>query len=234
MENTLSSLHKFARFFEILLKIVRIMLIVAMSILLIAALVMHIIPDNVFETGGYVSDGKLTQKGLDAIMEGINDGRIDIDSESYAFIFDQTETFEGTLAEHIVEVFSQIHLPSVLNFIGHMLLILIARLAMLFVLLLFIGKLFKCIRLESSPFTPTSVGLLRKIGILSLVYATVQLLSSGLSSLLASLTFPTGLSYNLHLSFSLSTVVFALLCFCLAFVFNYGRLLQERVDGTAV
>lgn len=96
MENTLSSLHKFARFFEILLKIVRIMLIVAMSILLIAALVMYIIPDNVFETGGYVSDGKLTQKGLDAIMEGINDGRIDIDSESYSFIFDQTETFEGT------------------------------------------------------------------------------------------------------------------------------------------
>lgn len=205
MEKKLKKVQRGAAFGFVVLKILRILLIIA-AVLMIAGLVfLAVVNEN------------------DLPLEGVSDGKLLVDLEKL--------DLDGTGLDRFLDLKGELNLDLRDAKLAVMLLVGVGILALAasYVLLLIAGKLFKHMKNESTPFTAGNVARLRLLGVLHIVYWTCGIVLSYFVTmeLVRRLALPVSeTSINLNISSFLLSLVY----FFLARVFNFGKAQGEALQ----
>lgn len=249
MDEKLKKLHGLSHAMDIVLKVLRILMIVGMSLLLVVAIVLYALPVNKLlgEMGGLIftipqEGASLPTPDLDSdtpavvgeLLDEMNDvlGELPAGSYSLSELGDSVTGSEG--ASVWSTLLGSIDWQRVVRIAATFVLLSLLIAGVLYAILLFAGKVFHAMRTQDSPFTRGNVKNLKVVGFLMIGYIGAKCLVSTIISaiLLSALQSVSNVNVNFGLNISFADVVFTLVFFCLALVFDYGCTLQEQADTT--
>ncbi len=213
MEKKLKRVQRGAGVGFVLLKILRILLIIAAVILITALVVLAVVNENDLPLDA-VKDGKLIIE-----MQDLDLGQLGMD---------KVPDIGGLVKDGVLTLDLRDAKLVLLMLLG----VGVLSLAAVYVLLLVAGKIFKHMKAEDTPFTSGNVHRLRLLGTLLLIFWACGIALSYFvgSEIIRRLALPTN---KVSLSLSLSSVLVALLFFFLARVFSFGKAQGEALRVAA-
>ena len=211
MEKKLKRVQRGAAVGFVLLKILRILLIIAFVALISGLVFLAVANENDLPLNA-VKDGKLVLDMQDLDLSQLN--------------LDAMPNLGSLLQDGVLTLDLKDAKLAVLMLLGAAVLALIA----VYVLLLVAGKIFKHIKKEDTPFTAGNVRRLRLLGTLHLVFWACGLALSYFvgSELVRRLGLPHD---KVTLSLNLSAILIALIFFFLARVFSFGKAQGEALQA---
>ena len=213
MEKKLKRVQRGAAVGFVLLKILRILLIIAAVVLITALVVLAVVNENDLPLDA-VKDGKLIIEMQDLDLSQLG--------------MDKVPDIGGLVKDGVLTLDLRDAKLVLLMLLG----VGVLSLAAVYVLLLVAGKIFKHMKAEDTPFTSGNVHRLRLLGTLLLIFWACGIALSYFvgSEIIRRLSLPTN---KVSLSLSLSSVLVALLFFFLARVFSFGKAQGEALRVAA-
>ncbi len=203
MEKKLKKVQRGAAVGFVVLKILRILLIIAAVVLIAGLVILAVVNEN------------------DLKLDAVQDGKLVVDIQSLELGqlgIDKVPNVGGLIQDGVLTLDLRDAKLAILMLLGAAVLVLAA----IYVLLLVAGNLFKHMKKEDTPFTAGNVRRLRLLGSLYLVFWACGLALSYFvgSEFIRRLALP---SDTVSLSLGLSSILVALLFFFLARVFSFGK-----------
>lgn len=213
MEKKLKKVQNGAAIGFVVLKILRILLIIAAVVLITALVVLAVVNENDLPLDA-VKDGKLIIEMQDLDLSQLG--------------MDKVPDIGGLVKDGVLSLDLRDAKLVLLMLLG----VGVLALAAVYVLLLVAGKIFKHIKAEDTPFTSGNVRRLRLLGTLLLIFWACGIALSYFvgSEIIRRLALP---SKNVSLSLSLSSVLVALAFYFLARIFSFGKAQGEALQAAA-
>ena len=211
MEKKLKKVQRGASFGFVVVKIIRILLLIAVVAMIAGLVFLALANENDLPLDA-VKDGKLVLDMQDLDLSQLN--------------LDSIPNIGGLIQDGVLTLDLKDAKLAILMLMGAGVLVLVATYA----LLLIVGKLFKHMKKEDTPFTAGNIRRLRLLGILYIIFwaCGIALTYFVGSEFVRRLALPTD---RVNLSLNLSSLLVALIFFFLARLFSFGKAQGEALQA---
>lgn len=228
-QEVISKINKFGKIGEVIAQISRIFVILGAVILLAAGIFMLAMPKGLFEFDVYT--GMSMDVNLDAIGETITDEDIEeLNMEAYSVAVDGEEMEmvdftvdrdNNTVAIEMASQPTNIFQPAKI-----VIFILVETLLMAvnFITITFIIKLCKEFKTCETPFSAGVIKRIKQVGFSLIPWCIVYPTAEAAANFMV--------SNNLNISIDIGMIIMVLVVLALAYIFQYGAMLQQESDET--
>lgn len=228
-QEVVAKINKFGKIGEVIAQISRIFVILGAVILLAAGIFMLAVPKDLFTLDYYV--GMDMQVDLDAVGETITeDDMAELEADAYTVTTSDTEmvivdveadeeanTLNVKFASEPTNMFNA---TKIVIFILLQLLLLVVN----FITITFIIKLCKEFKTCETPFSAGVIKRIKQVGFSLIPWCIVYPTAEAAANFMV--------SNNLNISIDIGMIIMALVVLALAYIFQYGAMLQQESDET--
>lgn len=228
-QEVVAKINKFGKIGEVIAQISRIFVILGAVILLAAGIFMLAMPKDLFTLDYYV--GMDMQVDLDAIGETVTDEDIEeLSMEAYSVAVDGEEmemvdfTVDRDNNTVAIEMASQP--TNIFHPVKIVIFILVETLLMVvnFITITFIIKLCKEFKTCETPFSADVIKRIKQVGFSLIPWCIVYPTAEAAANFMV--------SNNLNISIDIGMIIMVLVVLALAYIFQYGAMLQQESDET--
>mgnify|MGYP003306076759 CR=1 FL=1 len=228
-QEVVAKINKFGKIGEVIAQISRIFVILGAVILLAAGILMLAIPKDLFTLDYYV--GMDMQVDLDAIGETVTDEDIEeLSMEAYSVAVDGEEmemvdfTVDRDNNTVAIEMASQP--TNIFHPVKIVIFILVETLLMVvnFITITFIIKLCKEFKTCETPFSAGVIKRIKQVGFSLIPWCIMYPTAEAAANFMV--------SNNLNISIDIGMIIMVLVVLALAYIFQYGAMLQQESDET--
>lgn len=228
-QEVVAKINKFGKIGEVIAQISRIFVILGAVILLAAGIFMLAMPKDLFTLDYYV--GMDMQVDLDAVGETVTDEDIEeLNMEAYSVAVDGEEmemvdfTVDRDNNTVAIEMASQP--TNIFHPVKIVIFILVETLLMVvnFVTITFIIKLCKEFKTCETPFSAGVIKRIKQVGFSLIPWCIVYPTAEAAANFMV--------SNNLNISIDIGMIIMVLVVLALAYIFQYGAMLQQESDET--
>lgn len=228
-QEVVAKINKFGKIGEVIAQISRIFVILGAVILLAAGILMLAMPKDLFTLDYYV--GMDMQVDLDAIGETVTDEDIEeLSMEAYSVAVDGEEmemvdfTVDRDNNTVAIEMASQP--TNIFHPVKIVIFILVETLLMVvnFITITFIIKLCKEFKTCETPFSAGVIKRIKQVGFSLIPWCIVYPTAEAAADFMV--------SNNLNISIDIGMIIMVLVVLALAYIFQYGAMLQQESDET--
>lgn len=228
-QEVVAKINKFGKIGEVIAQISRIFVILGAVILLAAGILMLAVPKDLFTLDYYV--GMDMQVDLDAVGETITeDDMAELEADAYTDTTSDTEmvivdveadeeanTLNVKFASEPTNMFNA---TKIVIFILLQLLLLVVN----FITITFIIKLCKEFKTCETPFSAGVIKRIKQVGFSLIPWCIVYPTAEAAANFMV--------SNNLNISIDIGMIIMVLVVLALAYIFQYGAMLQQESDET--
>lgn len=228
-QEVVAKINKFGKIGEVIAQISRIFVILGAVILLAAGILMLAMPKDLFTLDYYV--GMDMQVDLDAVGETITeDDMAELEADAYTVTTSDTEmvivdveadeeanTLNVKFASEPTNMFNA---TKIVIFILLQLLLLVVN----FITITFIVKLCKEFKTCETPFSEGVIKRIKQVGFSLIPWCIVYPTAEAAADFMV--------SNNLNISIDIGMIIMVLVVLALAYIFQYGAMLQQESDET--
>lgn len=228
-QEVVAKINKFGKIGEVIAQISRIFVILGAVILLAAGILMLAMPKDLFTLDYYV--GMDMQVDLDAVGETITeDDMAELEADAYTVTTSDTEmvivdveadeeanTLNVKFASEPTNMFNA---TKIVIFILLQLLLLVVN----FITITFIVKLCKEFKTCETPFSEGVIKRIKQVGFSLIPWCIVYPTAEAAANFMV--------SNNLNISIDIGMIIMVLVVLALAYIFQYGAMLQQESDET--
>ena len=228
-QEVVAKINKFGKIGEVIAQISRIFVILGAVILLAAGILMLAMPKDLFTLDYYV--GMDMQVDLDAVGETITeDDMAELEADAYTVTTSDTEmvivdveadeeanTLNVKFASEPTNMFNA---TKIVIFILLQLLLLVVN----FITITFIVKLCKEFKTCETPFSAGVIKRIKQVGFSLIPWCIVYPTAETAANFMV--------SNNLNISIDIGMIIMVLVVLALAYIFQYGAMLQQESDET--
>ena len=228
-QEVVAKINKFGKIGEVIAQISRIFVILGAVILLVAGIFMLAVPKDLFTLDYYV--GMDMQVDLDAVGETITeDDMAELEADAYTVTTSDTEmvmvdveadeeanTLNVKFASEPTNMFNA---TKIVIFILLQLLLLVVN----FITITFIVKLCKEFKTCETPFSAGVIKRIKQVGFSLIPWCIVYPTAEAAANFMV--------SNNLNISIDIGMIIMVLVVLALAYIFQYGAMLQQESDET--
>jgi len=228
-QEVVAKINKFGKIGEVIAQISRIFVILGAVILLAAGIFMLAVPKDLFTLDYYV--GMDMQVDLDAVGETITeDDMAELEADAYTVTTSDTEmvivdleadeeanTLNVKFASEPTNMFNA---TKIVIFILLQLLLLVVN----FITITFIVKLCKEFKTCETPFSTGVIKRIKQVGFSLIPWCIVYPTAEAAANFMV--------SNNLNISIDIGMIIMVLVVLALAYIFQYGAMLQQESDET--
>lgn len=224
-----AKINKFGKIGEVVAQISRIFVILGAVILLAAGIFMLAVPKDLFTLDYYV--GMDMQVDLDAVGETVTDEDIEeLNMEAYSVAVDGEEmemvdfTVDRDNNTVAIEMASQP--TNIFHPVKIVIFILVETLLMVvnFITITFIIKLCKEFKTCETPFSAGVIKRIKQVGFSLIPWCIMYPTAEAAANFMV--------SNNLNISIDIGMIIMVLVVLALAYIFQYGAMLQQESDET--
>ncbi|MBO5081124.1 MAG: DUF2975 domain-containing protein [Lachnospiraceae bacterium] len=228
-QEVVAKINKFGKIGEVVAQISRIFVILGAVILLAAGIFMLAVPKDLFTLDYYV--GMDMQVDLDAIGETVTDEDIEeLNMEAYSVAVDGEEmemvdfTVDRDNNTVAIEMASQP--TNIFHPVKIVIFILVETLLMVvnFITITFIIKLCKEFKTCETPFSAGVIKRIKQVGFSLIPWCIMYPTAEAAANFMV--------SNNLNISIDIGMIIMVLVVLALAYIFQYGAMLQQESDET--
>jgi len=228
-QEVVAKINKFGKIGEVIAQISRIFVILGAVILLAAGIFMLAVPKDLFTLDYYV--GMDMQVDLDAVGETVTDEDIEeLNMEAYSVAVDGEEmemvdfTVDRDTNTVAIEMASQP--TNIFHPVKIVIFILIETLLMVvnFITITFIIKLCKEFKTCETPFSAGVIKRIKQVGFSLIPWCIMYPTAEAAANFMV--------SNNLNISIDIGMIIMVLVVLALAYIFQYGAMLQQESDET--
>ena len=228
-QEVVAKINKFGKIGEVIAQISRILVILSAVILLATGILMLAMPKDLFTLDYYV--GMDMQVDLDAIGETVTDEDIEeLSMEAYSVAVDGEEmemvdfTVDRDNNTVAIEMASQP--TNIFHPVKIVIFILVETLLMVvnFITITFIIKLCKEFKTCETPFSAGVIKRIKQVGFSLIPWCIVYPTAEAAANFMV--------SNNLNISIDIGMIIMVLVVLALAYIFQYGAMLQQESDET--
>ena len=228
-QEVVAKINKFGKIGEVIAQISRIFVILGAVILLAAGILMLAMPKGLFEFNFYT--GMNMDVNLDAIGETVTDEDIEeLSMEAYSVAVDGEEmemvdfTVDRDNNTVAIEMASQP--TNIFHPVKIVIFILVETLLMVvnFITITFIIKLCKEFKTCETPFSAGVIKRIKQVGFSLIPWCIVYPTAEAAANFMV--------SNNLNISIDIGMIIMVLVVLVLAYIFQYGAMLQQESDET--
>ncbi len=228
-QEVVAKINKFGKIGEVIAQISRIFVILGAVILLAAGILMLAMPKDLFTLDYYV--GMDMQVDLDAIGETVTDEDIEeLSMEAYSVAVDGEEmemvdfTVDRDNNTVAIEMASQP--TNIFHPVKIVIFILVETLLMVvnFITITFIIKLCKEFKTCETPFSSGVIKRIKQVGFSLIPWCIMYPTAEAAANFMV--------SNNLNISIDIGMIIMVLVVLALAYIFQYGAMLQQESDET--
>ena len=228
-QEVVAKINKFGKIGEVIAQISRIFVILGAVILLAAGILMLAMPKDLFTLDYYV--GMDMQVDLDAVGETVTDEDIEeLNMEAYSVAVDGEEmemvdfTVDRDNNTVAIEMASQP--TNIFHPVKIVIFILVETLLMVvnFITITFIIKLCKEFKTCETPFSAGVIKRIKQVGFSLIPWCIVYPTAEAAANFMV--------SNNLNISIDIGMIIMVLVVLALAYIFQYGAMLQQESDET--
>ncbi|MBQ3036439.1 MAG: DUF2975 domain-containing protein, partial [Lachnospiraceae bacterium] len=228
-QEVVAKINKFGKIGEVIAQISRIFVILGAVILLAAGILMLAMPKDLFTLDYYV--GMDMQVDLDAIGETVTDEDIEeLSMEAYSVAVDGEEmemvdfTVDRDNNTVAIEMASQP--TNIFHPVKIVIFILVETLLMVvnFITITFIIKLCKEFKTCETPFSAGVIKRIKQVGFSLIPWCIMYPTAEAAANFMV--------SNNLNISIDIGMIIMVLVVLALAYIFQYGAMLQQESDET--
>ena len=228
-QEVVAKINKFGKIGEIIAQISRIFVILGAVILLAAGILMLAMPKDLFTLDYYV--GMDMQVDLDTIGETITEEDMaELEADAYTVTTSDTEMVivdvEADEEANILDVkfasepTNMFNATKIVIFILLQLLLLVVN----FITITFIIKLCKEFKTCETPFSAGVIKRIKQVGFSLIPWCIVYPTAEAAANFMV--------SNNLNISIDIGMIIMVLVVLALAYIFQYGAMLQQESDET--
>ena len=228
-QEVVAKINKFGKIGEVIAQISRIFVILGAVILLAAGILMLAMPKDLFTLDYYV--GMDMQVDLDAVGETITeDDMAELEADAYTVTTSDTEmvivdveadeeanTLNVKFASEPTNMFNA---TKIVIFILLQLLLLVVN----FITITFIVKLCKEFKTCETPFSAGVIKRIKQVGFSLIPWCIMYPTAEAATNFMV--------SNNLNISIDIGMIIMVLVVLALAYIFQYGAMLQQESDET--
>ena len=228
-QEVVAKINKFGKIGEVIAQISRIFVILGAVILLAAGIFMLAVPKDLFTLDYYV--GMDMQVDLDAVGETITeDDMAELEADAYTVTTSDTEmvivdveadeeanTLNVKFASEPTNMFNA---TKIVIFILLQLLLLVVN----FITITFIVKLCKEFKTCETPFSAGVIKRIKQVGFSLIPWCIMYPTAEAATNFMV--------SNNLNISIDIGMIIMVLVVLALAYIFQYGAMLQQESDET--
>lgn len=228
-QEVVAKINKFGKIGEVIAQISRIFVILGAVILLATGIFMLAVPKDLFTLDYYV--GMDMQVDLDAVGETITeDDMAELEADAYTVTTSDTEmvivdleadeeanTLNVKFASEPTNMFNA---TKIVIFILLQLLLLVVN----FITITFIVKLCKEFKTCETPFSAGVIKRIKQVGFSLIPWCIVYPTAEAAANFMV--------SNNLNISIDIGMIIMVLVVLALAYIFQYGAMLQQESDET--
>lgn len=228
-QEVVAKINKFGKIGEVIAQISRIFVILGAVILLAAGIFMLAMPKDLFTLDYYV--GMDMQVDLDAVGETVTDEDIEeLNMEAYSVAVDGEEmemvdfTVDRDNNTVAIEMASQP--TNIFHPVKIVIFILVETLLMVvnFITITFIIKLCKEFKTCETPFSAGVIKRIKQVGFSLIPWCIMYPTAEAAANFMV--------SNNLNISIDIGMIIMVLVVLALAYIFQYGAMLQQESDET--
>lgn len=228
-QEVVAKINKFGKIGEVIAQISRIFVILGAVILLAAGIFMLAVPKDLFTLDYYV--GMDMQVDLDAVGETVTDEDIEeLSMEAYSVAIDGEEmemvdfTVDRDNNTVAIEMASQP--TNIFHPVKIVIFILVETLLMVvnFITITFIIKLCKEFKTCETPFSAGVIKRIKQVGFSLIPWCIMYPTAEAAANFMV--------SNNLNISIDIGMIIMVLVVLALAYIFQYGAMLQQESDET--
>ena len=228
-QEVVAKINKFGKIGEVIAQISRIFVILGAVILLAAGILMLAMPKDLFTLDYYV--GMDMQVDLDAVGETVTDEDIEeLSMEAYSVAVDGEEmemvdfTVDRDNNTVAIEMASQP--TNIFHPVKIVIFILVETLLMVvnFITITFIIKLCKEFKTCETPFSAGVIKRIKQVGFSLIPWCIMYPTAEAAANFMV--------SNNLNISIDIGMIIMVLVVLALAYIFQYGAMLQQESDET--
>ncbi len=228
-QEVVAKINKFGKIGEVIAQISRIFVILGAVILLAAGILMLAMPKDLFTLDYYV--GMDMQVDLDAVGETVTDEDIEeLNMEAYSVAVDGEEmemvdfTVDRDNNTVAIEMASQP--TNIFHPVKIVIFILVETLLMVvnFITITFIIKLCKEFKTCETPFSAGVIKRIKQVGFSLIPWCIMYPTAEAAANFMV--------SNNLNISIDIGMIIMVLVVLALAYIFQYGAMLQQESDET--
>ena len=224
-----AKINKFGKIGEVVAQISRIFVILGAVILLAAGIFMLAVPKDLFTLDYYV--GMDMQVDLDAVGETVTDEDIEeLNMEAYSVAVDGEEMemvdFTVDRDNNTVAIEMESQPTNIFHPVKIVIFILVETLLMVvnFITITFIIKLCKEFKTCETPFSAGVIKRIKQVGFSLIPWCIVYPTAETAANFMV--------SNNLNISIDIGMIIMVLVVLALAYIFQYGAMLQQESDET--
>ena len=228
-QEVVAKINKFGKIGEVIAQISRILVILSAVILLATGILMLAMPKDLFTLDYYV--GMDMQVDLDIIGEKITEEDMaELEADAYTVTTSDTEmVIVGVEADEEAntlnvnfasEPTNMFNISKIVIFILLQLLLMVAN----FITITFIVKLCKEFKTCETPFSVGVIKRIKQVGFSLIPWCIVYPTAEAAANFMV--------SNNLNISIDIGMIIMVLVVLALAYIFQYGAMLQQESDET--
>ena len=228
-QEVVAKITKFGKIGEVIAQISRIFVILGAVILLAAGILMLAVPKDLFTLDYYV--GMDMQVDLDAVGETITeDDMAELEADAYTVTTSDTEMVivdvEADEEANTLNVKFASEPTNMFNATKIVIFILLQLLLMVvnFITITFIVKLCKEFKTCETPFAEGVIKRIKQVGFSLIPWCIVYPTAEAAANFMV--------SNNLNISIDIGMIIMVLVVLALAYIFQYGAMLQQESDET--
>lgn len=228
-QEVVAKINKFGKIGEVIAQISRIFVILGAVILLAAGIFMLAVPKDLFTLDYYV--GMDMQVDLDAVGETVTDEDIEeLNMEAYSVAVDGEEMemvdFTVDRDNNTVAIEMSSQPTNIFHPVKIVIFILVETLLMVvnFITITFIIKLCKEFKTCETPFSAGVIKRIKQVGFSLIPWCIMYPTAEAATNFMV--------SNNLNISIDIGMIIMVLVVLALAYIFQYGAMLQQESDET--
>lgn len=228
-QEVVAKINKFGKIGEVIAQISRIFVILGAVILLAAGILMLAMPKDLFTLDYYV--GMDMQVDLDAVGETVTDEDIEeLNMEAYSVAVDGEEMemvdFTVDRDNNMVAIEMASQPTNIFHPVKIVIFILVETLLMVvnFITITFIIKLCKEFKTCETPFSAGVIKRIKQVGFSLIPWCIMYPTAEAAANFMV--------SNNLNISIDIGMIIMVLVVLALAYIFQYGAMLQQESDET--
>ena len=228
-QEVVAKINKFGKIGEVIAQISRIFVILGAVILLAAGIFMLAVPKDLFILDYYV--GMDMQVDLDTIGETITEEDMaELEADAYTVTTSDTEMVivdvEADEEANILDVKFASEPTNMFNATKIVIFVLLQLLLMVvnFITITFIVKLCKEFKTCETPFSEGVIKRIKQVGFSLIPWCIVYPTAEAAANFMV--------SNNLNISIDIGMIIMVLVVLALAYIFQYGAMLQQESDET--
>lgn len=228
-QEVVAKINKFGKIGEVIAQISRIIVILGAVILLAAGIFMLAVPKDLFTLDYYV--GMDMQVDLDAVGETITeDDMAELEADAYTVTTSDTEMVivdvEADAEANTLNVKFASEPTNMFNATKIVIFVLLQLLLMVvnFITITFIVKLCKEFKTCETPFAEGVIKRIKQVGFSLIPWCIVYPTAEAAADFMV--------TNNLNISIDIGMIIMVLVVLALAYIFQYGAMLQQESDET--